>query len=335
MSLAPPAKPDGLYTGPIEKNRSIWRRFVEQREMTVAIVVVALGAFLAIASPNFLNPANLLALILGLSFNAIVAVGMTVLMVSGGFDLSVGSTLALAGAVAGYAMVSLHAPVPVAFLIGLSAGAVVGLGNGLLVAKVGVNPLIATLGMMSVVRGMVLLITSGFGIPNLPDSFNFIAQGKAFGVQLPVYIMIVCVVGGDILLRRSRYFRQSYFVGGNMKSARLSGIRVGRVQIVNYIISGTMAALAGLLLAARFGTASVSAGQGVELQVISAVVIGGASLAGGEGTVLGALLGVTLMALISNGLNLLGINVYWQTIVIGSVLVIAVAADALSRRSQA
>ena len=125
-----------------------------------------------------------------------------------------------------------------------------GLGNGLLVAKVGVNPLIATLGMMSVVRGMVLLITSGFGIPNLPDSFNVIAQGKAMGLQFPVFVMIVCVVVGDILLRRSSYFRQSYFVGGNIKSARLSGIRVGRVQIVNYIIVGVMAAIAGLLLTA-------------------------------------------------------------------------------------
>jgi ribose transport system permease protein len=144
--------------------------------------------------------------------------------------------------------------------------------------------------------------------------------------------MFVCVIVGDILLRRSRYFRQSYFVGGNEKSARLSGIRVGRVQITNYIIAAVMAGFAGLLLAARFGSASVSAGVGVELQVISAVVIGGASLAGGEGTIIGSLLGVMLMALISNGLNLIGVNPYWQTIIIGGVLIIAVAADSLSHR---
>lgn len=311
-----------------------WRRALQQREVTIALTVLAIMVLLTLASDNFLTKANMLALILGLSFNAIVAVGMTVLLVSGGFDLSVGATLALAGAVAGYAMVFWDVSVPVAIILALLASLVVGLANGLLVAKVRVNPLIATLGMMSVVRGVVLLLTAGFGIPNLPESFNMMAQNKQFGIQYPVYIMLFCVIVGDILLRRSRYFRQSYFVGGNEKSARLSGIRVSRVQIVNYIIAAVMAGFAGLLLAGRFGTASVSAGVGVELQVISAVVIGGASLAGGEGTVLGALLGVTLMALISNGLNLLGINVYWQTIIIGAVLIIAVAADSLSHREQ-
>ncbi len=330
MSAAQPVNPQSMSAA----SKSRWRVLLQQRELVVGLVVLALALFLTLASDNFLSWANLNALILGLSFNAIVAVGMTVLMVSGGFDLSVGSTLALAGAVAGYAMVFWDVPWPVGALLGLLAGVIVGFGNGLLVSKVKVNPLIATLGMMSVVRGLVLLLTSGFGIPNLPDAFNAIAQGKLFGIQFPVYFMIVCVVVGDILLRRSRYFRQSYFVGGNEKSARLSGIRVGRVQIVNYIIAAVMASIAGLLLTGRFGSASVSAGVGVELQVISAVVIGGASLAGGEGTVLGALLGVTLMALISNGLNLLGINVYWQTIIIGAVLIIAVAADSLSRRNQ-
>jgi ribose transport system permease protein len=311
-----------------------WKRILEQREVSVFLVVLALSVFLSLASDNFLSRANINALILGLSFNAIIAVGMTVLMVSGGFDLSVGSTLALAGAVAGYAMVFWHMFWPLAALLGLAAGLLVGLANGLIVTKLGVNPLLGTLGMMSVVRGVVLLVTSGFGISNLPQEFNNIAQGKLFGIQYPVYIMIVFIIFGDILLRRTRYFRQSYFVGGNMKSARLSGIRVNRVLIVNYILAAVMAAVGGLLLTARFGSASVSAGVGVELQVVSAVVIGGASLAGGEGTVLGSLLGITLMALIANGLNLLGINVYWQTIIIGAVLIIAVAADSLSRRNQ-
>jgi ribose transport system permease protein len=312
-----------------------WGKLARQRELTVFLAVVVLGLLLAILSPNFLNPANLSAVILGLSFDAIVAVGMTVLMVSGGFDLSVGSVLALAGAVAGYAMVFLKMPVPVAIILGLLSGAFVGLINGLLVSRVKVNPLIATLGMMSIARGAVFLLTSGLGIPLLPESFNKIAQGKLFGIQYPVYIMLICIIVGDLLLRRSRYFRQSYFVGGNERSARLSGIRVERVLTVNYIIAAAMAALSGLLLAARFGTASVSAGVGTELRVISAVVIGGASLAGGEGTVLGSFFGVALMALIANGLNLLGVNVYWQSIVIGAVLIIAVAADALSRRNKA
>ncbi|MCO6450970.1 MAG: ABC transporter permease [Caldilineales bacterium] len=314
--------------------RPIWRRLVEQRELTIFLVVLAGAFLLSLASPNFLKPANLNALMLGLSFDAIVAIGMTILMVSGGFDLSVGSVVALAGAVAGYSIVLLGMPVPIGIVAGLLTGVLVGLINGLLVSKVRVNPLIATLGMMQVARGAVFLLTSGLGIPNLPHSFNTMAQDKLLDVQYPVWIMIILAIIGDILLRRSRYFRQSYFVGGNERSARLSGIRVSQIQIANYIIAGLMAAVAGLLLTARLGTASVSAGLGVELRVISAVVIGGASLAGGEGTVLGSLFGVALMALISNGLNLLGVNPYWQSIVIGGVLIIAVAADALSRRNR-
>ncbi len=196
----------------------------------------------------------------------------------------------------------------------------------------GVNPLIATLGMMQVARGAVFLLTSGLGIPNLPDTFNEIAQGKLFSLQFPIYIMLVVVIVGEVLLRRWRFFRQSYFIGGNERSARLSGINVDRVKILNYVLMGVLAALTGLLLTARMGTASVSAGLGVELQVIAACVIGGASLAGGEGSILGSLLGVILMALILNGLNLLGVNPYWQTIVIGGVLILTAAADALSRR---
>jgi ribose transport system permease protein len=210
----------------------------------------------------------------------------------------------------------------------------IGFINGLLVTKVRVNPLIATLGMMQVVRGVVFLVTSGLGIPNLPDAFNYFGQEKWLGLQIPVWVMLFLVIVGEVLLRRSRYFRQSYFVGGNERSARLSAIHVDRVKIMNYVLVGVMAAISGLLLAGRMGSASVSAGQGAELRVVSAVVIGGASLSGGEGSILGALFGVFLMNLISNGLNLLGINVYWQNIVIGGVLIIAVAADALSRRNK-
>jgi ribose transport system permease protein len=308
------------------------RRLLEQRELSIFLVVLVVAIGLNFASPYFFSEANLTALVLGLSFNAILAVGMTILLISGGFDLSIGSTLALAGAVAGYAMTKFAFGTPVAILFGLASGALVGVANGLIIAKVGVNPLIATLGMMQVARGAVFLLTSGLGIPNLPDSFNIMAQGKLFTLQYPVYIMIVVVVAGEVLLRRWRFFRQSYFIGGNERSARLSGINVDQVKILNYVLMGVLAALSGLLLTGRMGTASVSAGLGVELQVIAACVIGGSSLSGGEGSVLGSLLGVVLMALILNGLNLLGINPYWQTIVVGGVLILTAAADALNRR---
>lgn len=325
------AKTDSQSASVANGKRGV-RRLFEQRELSIFLVVLAAALFLNFASPNFKSAANLTAIVLGLSFDAILAVGMTVLLISGGFDLSVGATLALAGATAGYAMTKLGASVPMAILIGLLTGAIVGVGNGLLIARVRVNPFIATLGMQQIVRGAVLLLTAGYGIPNLPDSFNVMGQGKFLGVQDPVWVMLVIVIVGEVLLRRSRFFRQSYFIGGNERSARLSGIGVERVKIINYMLMGVLAAVSGLLLTARMGTASVSAGMNAELRVISAVVIGGASLAGGEGSVLGSLLGVLLMALLANGLNLLGINVYWQTIVTGTVLVIAVAADAINRR---
>jgi ribose transport system permease protein len=323
----------GKSAGPAASERGgILRRIIEQRELSIFLVVLFACILLNFLSPNFLRPANLIALLLGLSFNAILAVGMTILLISGGFDLSVGATLALAGAVAGYGMTKLGAGAPVGVLLGLLVGAFVGVCNGLLIAKVGVNPLIATLGMQQVARGAVFLLTGGLGIPNLPDSFNVLGQGKVATMQYPVWIMLVVVIVGEVLLRRTRFFRQSYFIGGNERSARLSGINVDRVKIINYVLMGTLAALAGILITGRMGTASVSAGNGAELQVISACVIGGASLAGGEGSVLGSMLGVVLMALILNGLNMLNVNPYWQTIVVGGVLILTVAADALNRR---
>jgi ribose transport system permease protein len=318
----------------ISKGNSILKNLLKQRELTIFLSVLAFAALLAFSSPNFLNRANLIALLVGLSFDMIVAVGMTILMVSGGFDMSVGSTLALAGAVAGYSITKYGAPFWLGIVFGLLTGMLVGLSNGLLITKIRVNPFIATLGMMQVVRGIVFLLTAGLGIPNLPDAFNYFGQEKWFGLQIPVWIMLFLVIVGEILLRRWSFFRQSYFVGGNERSARLSGINIDIVKITNYVIVALMAAVSGLLLAGRMGTASVSAGLGAELRVISAVVIGGASLSGGEGSIFGALLGVILLNLISNGLNLLGINVYWQNVVIGGVLIIAVAADSLSHRSK-
>ncbi|HEX7975971.1 MAG TPA: ABC transporter permease [Anaerolineales bacterium] len=316
------------------KGNPFLKTLLQQRELTIFLSVMAFAALLAISSPNFLNRANLIALLVGLSFDMIVAVGMTILMASGGFDMSVGSTLALAGAVAGYSITKFGAPVWMGIVLGLVTGAVIGLTNGLLVTKIRVNPFIATLGMMQVGRGIVFLATSGLGISNLPDAFNYFGQEKWLGLQIPVWIMAFLVIVAEILLRRSSYFRQSYFVGGNERSARLSGINSDNVKIVNYVIVAVMAAVSGLLLAGRMGTASVSAGLGAELRVISAVVIGGASLSGGEGSIIGALLGVILLNLISNGLNLLGINVYWQNVVIGAVLIVAVAADSLSHRAK-
>lgn len=302
--------------------------------VTVALVVAGAG-LLATATPAFATRENLVAVALGMSLDAIVAVGMTVLIVSGGFDLSVGAVMALSGAVA--ALVATAggdgAPVAAAALgAGLVTGAVVGAVNGAVVAFLGVNPLVATLATMSMARGLTLVLTGGYGLANLPPAFNALGQSVILGLQTPLWAMLVLVPLGDLLLRHSRWLRPNYAVGGNERAAHLSGIPVARLKLGNYVLTGTLAALAGVLLAARLGTASVSAGMNAELRVIAAVVLGGASLGGGAGTVAGSFLGVLLMALIGNALNLLAISPNWQALITGGVLLFAVTLDAVTRR---
>lgn len=308
-------------------------KFIHMREFMILMVVVFACILLSIASPIFLTKTNILAVLLGLSVNVIVAIGMTNLMVSGGFDLSVGSTVAMTGGFAALAMAS-GLPAWIAIIIGLLTGFIIGLANGLIIAKIGINPFITTLGMMSVVRGMLMVIVKGKTIIGFPPSFTIIGQGKILGIQYPIIIAIIMVVIGDILLRRSRFFRQNYYIGGNERAAILSGINVDNMKIFNYTLIGVLSAIAGLIMTSRLAAASVTAGTGLELQVISATIIGGASLSGGEGTVSGAFLGALLMALITNALNLLGVDVYWNSLVIGSVLIIAVMIDVLGKKKQ-
>lgn len=308
-------------------------KFIHMREFMILMVVVFACILLSIASPIFLTKTNILAVLLGLSVNVIVAIGMTNLMVSGGFDMSVGSTVAMTGGFAALAMAS-GLPTWIAIIIGLLTGFIIGLANGLIIAKIGINPFITTLGMMSVVRGMLMVIVKGKTITGFPPSFTIIGQGKILGIQYPIIIAIIMVVIGDILLRRSRFFRQNYYIGGNERAAILSGINVDNMKIFNYALIGVLSAIAGLIMTSRLAAASVTAGTGLELQVISATIIGGASLSGGEGTVSGAFLGALLMALITNALNLLGVDVYWNSLVIGSVLIIAVMIDVLGKKKQ-
>ncbi|MCY3023243.1 MAG: ABC transporter permease [Planctomycetota bacterium] len=317
-------------------------RLTQFREFMIVVVILVAAAAMSCASKDFRTPGNVLAMLLGLSVESIVAIGMTILLVSGGFDLSVGSTVAFTGAVTAMCLVA-GAPVPVAVAAGLALGVLIGLINGVIIAKIGINPFITTLGMMSVVRGALLVVTGGKNISGLPESFTvigqwhiplFVYQGQMIGIQYPILIAAVLVVIGDLLLRKSRFFRQNYYLGGNEKAAILSGIAVDRLKIFNYALTGFLAALAGVVMTARFGSASVTSGTGLELRVISAVIIGGASLQGGEGTVLGSFLGSLLMAIIVGSLTLLGVNVYWTQLVIGATLLIAVLIDTLGKRRQ-
>jgi len=309
------------------------RRLVDFREFMIVAIILAGGAAMSIASPHFLTWENLSALLLAVSTQAIVAIGMTVLLVSGGFDLSVGSTVGLTGAVTALGLVH-GLPTAAAMGAGLALGGLIGLANGLVVAKIRINPFVTTLAMMGIVRGVLEVITQGRNVYGLPEAFKAIGQGHLVGFQNPIVISVVLVVAGDLALRKSRFFRQNYYLGGSERAAVLSGIRVNRMKIFNYVLTGVLAAAAGILMTARFGSASVTMGSGLELQVISGVILGGASLRGGEGTVLGSFLGCILMALIVTSLNLLGVDVYWQRLIIGATLLVAVVIDTLGKRGQ-
>jgi ribose transport system permease protein len=256
---------------------------------------------------------------------------MAVLLASGGFDLSVAAVMALCGTVAAWLIahgVGVPGSIALTLLLGVGIGAV----NGTLVTLVRVNPLVATLGTLSVARGLALVMTEGYNISDLPASFTQLGDGDHFGLPWMVWIMLGLALVGDVALRRTRLLRQVYYIGGNERAARLSGIRVDGLRVFTYMLSGSLAALAGVLLAARLNTAVPTAGEGLELTVIAAAVIGGASLAGGEGTVLGAVLGVAFLALISNALTLLQVSIFWQEVATGIVLVSAVSLDMLLRR---
>ena len=225
-------------------------------------------------------------------------------------------------------------PVLVAVLAGLLVGGLVGVFNGFAISKLGITPFVTTLATQSMCRGLVLVFMNGKNVGSLPSSFTWIGQIKLGDVQLPVIYALVFVVVGHFLLSKSRFFRQNYYIGGNFKAAKLSGIHTDRMQIVNYMIMGLLAAFAGIVLTARLGSASTTAGTGVELKVITAVIIGGASMSGGEGTVIGAFLGCVLMSLIANAMTLLDVSVYWQTFVTGFTLLVAVLIDRYGKIKQ-
>jgi ribose transport system permease protein len=304
---------------------------LQVRELTLFALILCLCATMTLVTPYFLSSSNFRALSIGLVPTAIIAVGMTMLLVAGGFDLSVGSVMALAGTVAALMVIN-GVPIWIAVILTLALGILIGIGNGLLVTIVGINPLVATLGTMSVTRGSALVLTEGRSVGNLPKEFGYIGDAAWAGIPLSVIIMIVIVIAGDVALRHARYLRQVYYIGANEGAAKLSGILVTRVRVVAYALTGFLAALAGLLLSSRLQAGTPTAGNGLELQVLAAAVIGGARLGGGAGTVFGAFLGVVFVGLINNAMTMLQVSVLWQIIVAGIILIVAVGLDTLLRR---
>ena len=304
------------------------------REFALILLIILIAVVLQLATGRFITTPNLNATSLGFATSAIMVFGMTAALVSGGFDLSVGSVFAMGGVVAALALRA-DLPIPVSIACGVGGGLLAGLINGLLISKAGINPFITTLGMMGIARGVALAVTEGTPLAELPREFLVYGQGRTFEIPNLILIALITILIGDFLMRRSALFRQLYYVGGNEEAARLSGINTNRVKIWVYAMSGMLAGLAGVLSVSRFTVADPGTGTGEELRIIAACIIGGCSLRGGKGTVIGGLLGLIFVGFINNGMVLLRVPVYWQQLVMGVVLLLAVGFDTFSQRWQA
>jgi ribose transport system permease protein len=302
-----------------------------RREVILGILIVLVAIVMPFFNQYFLRYANLGVLLLGSTHYAFMAIGICLLLVMGEIDLSIGSTMAMAGTIVALGMKYWGLGVAVSIVLALLIAILVGLVNGLLVVKIGINFLISTLATMGIVRGLVVILAEG-GIAFLPGSFNALGQTKILGLQSPVWGMFLAVLIVGVLLGRHRFFRQMYYIGGNLKAARLIGIPTDRVRMVTYMISGFTAGLAGVLNAARFGSASSTTGTGSEMIVISATVLGGCSLSGGQGNMFGVFLGVIFIALLSNVLVMLNVSTYWHQPINGFVLIAALSFDILMNR---
>ncbi len=301
------------------------RKVFGAREAGLAAVVILLVLFLSYASPFFFTTGNLTVVGRQIGLALIISVGMTFVILSAGIDLSVGSVVALVSVLTGVFMVDLGLTPVLAVLLALLAGAAVGLVNGSIAAYSRIPSFVVTLGMLAVASGLALGITGGSTISGFPRPFLFLGQGILLGVPVPVWIGGIVAIVAHLVLTRTTFGLHVYFVGSNEEAAVMSGIRVRRVKIAVFTIASTLAALAAVVETARLSVGQPSAGSGYELVAIGAVVIGGASLFGGEGSILGTLLGTTLLLLITNGLILLGISPYWQQVFSGAIIVLAVA----------
>jgi ribose transport system permease protein len=308
------------------------RSYLTRETVLIGLTLAAIvGASLAFPS-SFPTFRNLSALLRNMAMDGVMACGMVVLLVGGMFDLSVGSMFSMAGVLTGWLLTQAQLPAPLAILAGLSIAALGGALNGWIVAKVRVNALITTLGTMQVFRGIAVLV-GGPGIANLPPSFSQWGQTQWLGLQAPIWLMLAVAAAGQFLMAKSRFFRRYYYIGANAKAASLSGIPVDRMLILAFTFMGLLAGLAGLTFASRMATANSTAGDGAELRIITAVILGGASLQGGRGTIWGTLVGVFFISLVNNVMIFARLSPEWQSIVIGLVLVLAVAMDRfLSRR---
>ena len=298
-------------------------------ELTTVIALIILMAVITIINSNFLTANNLLNLLLQVTSNALIAFGMTFVILTGGIDLSVGSILALSSALTA-GLLGSGMPVTLAIIISLILGCILGMMNGLLISYGKLAPFIVTLATMTIFRGATLVYTNGNPITKgLSDTFlfQFLGQGYIVGIPFPVIIMFIVFIVLYVLLHKTAFGKSVYAIGGNEKAAYISGVKLNKVKIIIYSISGIMASISGLIITSRLSSAQPTAGASYEMDAIAAVVLGGTSLSGGKGRILGTLIGALIIGVLNNGLNIIGVSAFWQQVVKGVVILIAVLID--------
>jgi len=313
------------------------------RFQSLLVLLLMIGA-MSLLSDRFLTPANGLNIMRQISVNVCLSIGMTMVILSGGIDLSVGSILAFAGAITA-GLIRFPIPLPWlgveivcttwgAIVAGLLVGVILGWFNGQMITRLKIPPFVATLGMLSIARGMTMLWTKGFPITGLGDGFSILGTKVFAGVPSPVWIAAILVGIFAVVTRKTRLGRYIYAIGGNETTAQLSGLNVGRIKIIVYTMAGALSAVAGLIMTSRLDSAQPNAGTGYELDSIAAVVIGGTSLSGGRGSILGTVVGCLIIGVLNSGLVLLDVSPFWQQVVKGGVILAAVAIDRMRESNE-
>ncbi len=325
---------DSLVVGQTQKSRRLAieiHRVLTMRESAIFFALIGIMLVITLVAPQFATKGNIYRVSRQISFVAIAALGVFTVILTGGIDLSLGSVIGLSGVTCGMAMAAGLHPF-LAILIGMGTGFLVGLINGALVSYVGITPFIVTLGMLSIARGSIWIITKGWPIENIDNRILVLGQGDFLGIPVPVIIMVLVAIVIHFFLRSTVFGRRVYAIGGNEEATRLSGINVKKIKCLVYGISGLLASITGIILVARFNSAQTSSGDGWELDAIAAAVIGGASLMGGAGSVVGVLIGAAIMGVIRNGLVLMRVSAYWQTAIMGIIIILAAVIDRVKNR---
>lgn len=307
------------------------RWFMQKQESSIVIATVVYVIFVTCINPTFLSTGNIFNVLRTTGFTLITVVGMSLVLITEGLDLSVGSVLALGGVITGM-MCKAGVPVVFAIIAGVMVGGIIGSINGMIIVKAGIPPLIVTLGMQYAARGLVSVLTQGVPIYPLPEGLMKVEQTRIFNIPMVVLVALLIAVIGHIILSKAPFGRAIYALGGNEEAAKISGINTKRTKFSVYVITSTLAALAGVFMAARLGSAEAAAGSGYELTVICGAIIGGISTFGGMGTIIGASIGALFMEILTNSLTLMRVSVYWQNLVVGVILVLAVLLDQYKRQ---